>query len=134
MESKEQYQDSDETPKEFINRVQELYNKLLGSMLQPGNTQTPQIPSPTPVLQAGYSGFDPNDLQPCCNPGKIIILTPDNKEHDWKCLVAEKFYNKKYASNFPSELPSGDCDHEYVSYEGLKEKFDYCRKCDAKRT
>lgn len=26
-----------------------------------------------------------------------------------------------------------DCDHEYVPYHGLKETFDYCKKCDAKK-
>lgn len=55
----------------------------------------------------------------------------DADDQDWMALAEN--LKQEYA-----KLPSGEqdvqCFHDWVEYVGLVESFDYCKKCDTKRT
>lgn len=144
--------------------IKELSNILdLGDLLQQWPTSTSEIPALTSLLQASncshsnwginvdkcldcgitgldmaMSGFDPNDIQ-CCNPASgAVKIYIDGKPHTMSCPVTKKWETQqadKYAWPPRKYVPEKyGCEHDFTTYEGLLEKFDYCRKCDVKRS
>lgn len=81
-------------------------------------------------------------LQSCCGSPGISVW--DSTANQWICseCLAVKSNDPNYSGSPAASMeapPINRCknsttgQHDWASYQGLKERFDYCRGCDEKR-
>jgi hypothetical protein len=72
----------------------------------------------------------------CCNdPAGVSLWNPQTTQFECnKCKLPYE-YKTRFTGIDPNDLQTNTkCDHEWKKYTGLKEEFEYCSKCDVKRS